>query len=154
MTSSRRKEVIFAAGILALSLGLAIRSFLYAADSSQFPRFLMVLQTVFSAVLLVRQLVVAKAEAAVGGAPTAAKKKFLDVFGAPLAVFAATGAYLACIQFLGYFVSTALFLAGGMYLFGRHKPLVLVGVSAVFMLVIYGLFVLFIGVRLPGGLLF
>ena len=71
----------------------------------------------------------------------------------PIKVFVASAVYVLAIGYLGYFASTALFLCGSMYWFGKHGPVVLISVSGGFILTIYALFVLFIGVRLPEGLL-
>ena len=128
-----------------LSTAFLFRAFMYPAASSQFPRFLMLLQLIFSVVLLVLSLRI----------PQAAGAKIFrlaDVYP-PFKVFVASSVYVLAIGYLGYFAATALFLCGSMYWFGKHGPVVLIGVSGGFILTVYALFVLFIGVRLPEGLL-
>lgn len=134
--------------MLALSIALSIKAFTYPAESAQFPRFLTVLQVLFSAGLLVRSIVGRRGE------PPRDEPGRRPSLIAPLAVFSSLGLYIVCIQYLGYFVSTALFLAISMIYLGRHRPLVVFGATAAFILVVYSLFVLFIGVRLPRGMLF
>jgi hypothetical protein len=150
---SRKKEIGFAAGMTFISAVFLVQSFLYPAESSQFPRFLMMLQTGFSAVLLVRAI---KQPKVVGGSKTetdGSRKSRLSELKVPLEIFVATSAYLFAIDALGYFVASSIFLAGTMFLFGARKPIVIFGATAGFLLTVYALFVLFIGVRLPQGLL-
>ncbi len=143
--TSRLKECGFAAVMVVLSTAFLVRAFMYPAASSQFPRFLMLLQLIFSASLFILSLRIPKA-ANEGGFKIAA-------LYAPTKVFVSSTVYVLAIGYLGYFAATALFLCGSMYWFGKHRPIVLIGVSGGFILTIYALFVLFIGVRLPEGLL-
>ncbi|MDP2791387.1 MAG: tripartite tricarboxylate transporter TctB family protein [Rectinemataceae bacterium] len=150
---SRKKEIGFAAGMTFISAVFLVQSFLYPAESSQFPRFLMMLQTVFCVVLLARAL---KQPNAAGGTKTevaGSRKSLLSELKVPLQIFVASSAYLFAIDTLGYFVASSIFLAGTMYWFGTRKPVVIIGATAGFLLTVYALFVLFIGVRLPQGLL-
>ena len=128
-----------------LSTAFLIRAFMYPAASSQFPRFLMLLQLIFSVVLLVLSLRIPQA--------AGAKSFRLADLYPPFKVFVASSVYVLAIGYLGYFAATALFLCGSMYWFGKHGPVLLIGVSGGFILTVYALFVLFIGVRLPEGLL-
>ena len=157
-SASRVKEVSFAGVITLLSAALLHRSYFYPAESSQFPRFMMLLQSIFSVVLLAGALRLPKPAASAGASHgrtgasgVAAAWRGLKT---PLQVFVGASAYVMAIGVLGYFASTALYLGLSMFLFGRHKPLVIAGVALGFIAVIYGLFVMFIGVRLPQGLLF
>lgn len=145
---TKKKELIFSSVVTVLTAALLVRAFMYPGESSQFPRFLMVLQLVFSALLLVRAIRLPAAAGASKSAKAAAKSLVV-----PFQVFVSASLYLIMISFLGYFVATAIFLCGTMFWFGTRKPLLIVSVSAGFMLVIYALFVLFIGVRLPAGIL-
>ena len=143
--TSRTRECGFAAAMVLLSAAFLIRAFMYPAASSQFPRFLMLLQLIFSVILFVLSLRVPRA-AGTGSFRLAALYP-------PIKVFVASAVYVLAIGYLGYFTATALFLCGSMYWFGKHGPLVLIGVSGGFILTVYALFILFIGVRLPEGLL-
>lgn len=145
---TKKKELIFSSVVTLLTVGLLIRAFLYPRDSSQFPRFLMVLQLLFSLLLLVRALRIPATASSFKP-----KNQAFKSLAVPFQVFVSTSLYLIMIDFLGYFVATALFLCGTMFWFGTRKLLVVLSVTAGFMLVIYALFVLFIGVRLPTGIL-
>lgn len=157
---TKKKELIFSGTVTVLTAALLIRAFMYPGESSQFPRFLMVLQLVFSALLLARAIRLPAAAggsgAAGAGDARAAPKSGKDAVKSlvvPFQVFVSASLYLIMIGFLGYFTATAIFLCGTMFWFGTRKPLIIVSVTAGFMLVIYALFVLFIGVRLPTGIL-
>ncbi|MDX9783427.1 MAG: tripartite tricarboxylate transporter TctB family protein [Spirochaetia bacterium] len=151
---SRKKEIGFAAGMSLISAAFLVQAYLYPPESSQFPRFLMMLQTAFCLVLLwkairqPRKVSAVAADTAGGG-----KKNLLAELKVPLQIFVASSAYLIGISTVGYFVASSLFLAGTMFWFGTRKPVVIIGVTAGFLLTIYALFVLFIGVRLPQSLL-
>jgi len=151
---SREKEIGFAAAMSIISAAFLVQSYLYPAESSQFPRFLMMLQAAFCLILLWRAL---KQPKAVGtkteDTVTGKKVGLLSEMKVPLQIFVASSAYLIGISTLGYFVASSIFLAGTMYWFGTRKPIVIIGVTAGFLLTIYALFVLFIGVRLPQSLL-
>ena len=62
--------------------------------------------------------------------------------------------YAAGVTVIGFFVSTAVFLAGSIYYLGYHKLRVILMVTAGLELFIYILFVRVLFTRLPVGLLF
>ncbi len=68
-------------------------------------------------------------------------------------VCAACIAYLVLIYWLGYYLSSALFLVGCM-LFLKVKPLFVAGALIVLMGIIYGVFTIFLHVPLPAGQIF
>jgi hypothetical protein len=114
----------------------------------------MMLQTAFCIVLVWKAVKLPKAGGAKGADTVAGRKKSaMGELKVPLQIFVASSAYLIGISTLGYFVASSIFLAGTMYWFGTRKPIVIIGVTAGFLLTIYALFVLFIGVRLPQSLL-
>ncbi len=69
-------------------------------------------------------------------------------------VFAVTAAYVFAVNYAGYFVSTVVFMFLAMFLFGERRILPMAGATAVFLGVVYALFVSFLGLRLPEGILF
>ena len=147
--TSRKRELGFAAVMVLLSAALLVQAFMYPAGSSQFPRFFMVLQLIFSAILFMGVLRL-PSETSTNGGGMAAQLAALRI---PFQVFVAVSLYVVAIEHIGYFVATAIFLSGSMYWFGRHRIPVLIGASAGFILTVYALFVMFIGARLPQGLL-
>lgn len=145
------KERWFAGFMVVLSAALLVQSFRYPAESAQFPRFLMMLQVLFSLILLVQAFRGAATETRSGAGDPA---DTLATLYAPFKVFVATSLYVVVIGYLGYFVATALFLCLAMLWFGSRRPVVVVAVAGGFLLIVYALFVAFMGVRLPEGILF
>ena len=147
------KELFFAVSITLISLLLLITSFTYPAESSQFPRFLCGLMLLFSVLIRVKGLrsktgTKEKSNTEVSSGSIMVKLK------APVLVFSLTIAYLAGIMYIGYFVSSTIFLIGTMSIFGRQGLFTKTIATAGFLLVVYALFVSFLGLRLPEGLLF
>ena len=58
------------------------------------------------------------------------------------------------MQYIGYFVSTVVYMALSMFFFGERRPLPIAAAVIIFLAVIYALFVSFLGLRLPEGVLF
>ena len=142
------KERIFSIGISVISILLTIQDFRYPAESSQFPRFLCLLMVLFSMIILVRNIMdktTAKAECLAS---------FKEVMKIPFIVFASTAMYIFAIQYVGYFVSTVIYMFSIMSMFGQKRILPMGVAVTVFLGVIYALFVSFLGLRLPEGFLF
>ncbi len=151
--NSYKKELGFSVVVTGICALLTIRAFSYPGDSSQFPRFLTVTMTLLSIVLLARALR-SRPDQAEAGEAEQKRSSFWTSHKMPLLIFLLTALYVVAIQVIGYFTSTVLFLVGSMAFFGRHRPWVMFGISALFLAVIYALFVRFLGLRLPEGLLF
>ena len=153
-----KKELIFSSVITAVSGLLMLQSFRYPPESSGFPRFLTILMLCFSLMLLVRSVKIyqasAKNRSSEGETKEGGEQPLMKKLSIPLVIFASTGAYAVAIQHIGYFVSTTLFFLGTMTYFGRHRLWVSFLASLAFMLVIYALFIKFLGLRMPEGLLF
>lgn len=150
---SVRKERWFAGFMVAVSALLLAQAFRYPAESAQFPRFLMILQLALSLILWVQALRApspARRVAPAEGTP----ESTLATLHAPFKVFVAASLYILAIGYLGYFVATALFLCAAMFWFGSRRPIAVISVAGGFLLIVYALFVSFMGVRLPEGLLF
>lgn len=62
--------------------------------------------------------------------------------------------YASGIIHLGFYSSTFLYLCSHIWMLGMRRPFVVLPVSVSVMLVIYGVFELFLGVTLPRGLLY
>lgn len=152
---SVRKERWFATFMVVASALLLAQAFRYAPESSLFPRFLMILQLAFSIILWIQAFRLSTDVRP--NAPDATPNDTLDTLVslyAPFKVFVSVSLYIVAIGYLGYFVATALFLCVAMFWFGSRRPVVVVAVSAGFLIIVYALFVTFMGVRLPEGLLF
>lgn len=144
---TRSKDLYFSILVTALSGFLTAQSYTYEPESAVFPKFLGALMTIFSLMMLFRAIKAHSAgEAAAPSKPAG--------FRIAAAIFAASFAYIAGIQYVGYFVSTTIFLVLSMIGFGEKRPLPIAAATLVFMGVIYVLFISFLGLRLPTGLLF
>lgn len=145
---SQRKDRAFAVIMVLLSAAFLLQSLSYPPESSQFPRFLMGVQLIFSLIFLFQQF----------RQPLESKKannmEVIASLAPAFKVFLITSLYVLAIDFVGYFSSTAIFLIGAMTLFGNRRMTAMAVITACFLALIYALFVLFMGVRLPQGFLF
>ncbi len=147
------KDLQFYAFASVLSLVMTIQSFRYNLESSQFPRFLSLCMLALSLPCLVKHIGARLKQNSESAAPAEKMKSWRD-YKVVAFVFAASAAYIAGIAYVGYFVSTLVFLAGMMRCFGKHKWWIVLGPSIGFLGVVYALFVYFLELRLPEGLLF
>lgn len=88
---------------------------------------------------------------------TSEKEKWdcsLHITKPKLIVTLATIAYVALLQVVGFLPCTALYLGGLAWYLGIRKPVRLVLFVALYTAVIYGVFGLWLNVRLPSGILF
>ncbi len=140
------KEKIYSLSGTTVTVKLTIHSFHYPAESSHFQRFLCILMVLFSLILLSKALKDKKS--------ICEEITFASVVKLPLIVFLTAIAYILGIVYIGYFVSTIIYMLSIMFLFGE-RHIVSMGVAiAIFIIVIYALFVHFLGLRLPDGILF
>lgn len=145
---SQRKDRTFAVIMVLLSAAFLVQSLSYPAESSQFPRFLMSVQLLFSLIFLFQQFRLPLEERKVPN------KEVIASLAPAAKVFLITSLYVLAIDYFGYFSSTTAFLIGAMFLFGNRRLVVMALVAGCFLALIYALFVLFMGVRLPEGILF
>lgn len=145
---SQKKDRSFAVIMVLVSAAFLAQSLSYPAESSQFPRFLMGIQLLFSLIFLFQQFRLPLE------AKTVQNKEVIASLVPAFKVFLITSMYVLAIDYVGYFVATTAFLMGAMALFGNRRLLVMAVVTGCFLALIYALFVLFMGVRLPQGLLF
>ncbi len=150
---NRKKEFFFAVSAALISLVLLITSFTYPKESSEFPRFLTGLMLLFSLLMLVKNLRIKRElqDKEISEKTDGILFKSLKV---PVIVFSVTIAYVVGIIYIGYFVSSIIFLIGTMSYFGKEKFWVKVVATGGFLLIVFALFVSFLGLRLPQGLLF
>lgn len=72
----------------------------------------------------------------------------------PLIVLATIAIYVFCMEKIGFFVSTAVFLPCEMLLFGQRKVWPIILSTVVVLAFLYFLFVVQLNVYMPNGLLF
>lgn len=147
------KELFFAVSITVISSLLLMTSFSYPSESSEFPRFLCALMLLFSVLILIKALR-SKRAAEENANSEEHSGSMICKLKVPAIVFSLTIAYIAGIMYIGYFVSSIIFLIGTMSVFGKQGLIAKTIATAGFLLVVYALFVSFLGLRLPEGLLF
>jgi hypothetical protein len=150
---NKYKELFFAISISVISLLLLLTSFTYPPESSVFPKFLCSLMLLFSLLILVKALR-SRTGAKENNQTEESSGNIICKFKIPTLIFSLTILYIAGIMYIGYFVSSIIFLIGTMSIFGKRGLLAKTIATAGFLIVVYALFVSFLGLRLPEGLLF
>ena len=156
---SSRKDRLFAVGMLILSLGLAIQSFSYPAESAQFPRFLSVLLVLLSALLTIREVRALRAAAEGAPAPdegAAAPPRAGARIGALLTspetfVFASTALCVLAIQGLGFLAGSVAFMLACAFFLGNRRWVTVLAWGFAFPAALYLLFHSVLGLALPTG---
>ncbi|HIT04077.1 MAG TPA: tripartite tricarboxylate transporter TctB family protein [Candidatus Caccocola faecipullorum] len=140
------KEKVYSLSVTVISVLLTVQAFRYPAESSHFPRFLCILMVLFSLISLSKALKDKEQKRE--------EITFASTVKLPLIVFLTAIAYIFGIAYVGYFVSTTVYMLVMMFLFGERRIIPMGAAVAVFLIVIYALFVHFLGLRLPEGILF
>ncbi len=133
--------------ILLFSVGIFVQSFSYDIRDRFWPQGLAVLIFIFCIPLIIGALKTKPRETA---------KDKQDKHGQNLVWIAIllTIIYLYAAEWLGYFISTALLMLALLLVFGERSKLMLTVLPLGTMIVIYGVFYLFLNIPLPTGLLF
>ncbi len=134
------QDRIAGAVLLLICTGLFYEGWRYPADSRLFPLGLLTFLMIGAIVMIVRPAAAPKGER---GDP---KKVILTTL---LCV-----AYVALVEFIGFFVATAIFMTVFMAMLGLRKPLVYVAAIVGVNLGLYLLFVWQLKVPMPPGILF
>ncbi len=145
----KKRDVYFSFCAILVSAFLLCKSLTYASESAVFPLFLTSLMLLLAVLLLIKTL----REQVVHGEDTSAVVAFWGTVKCALWVISATAAYVAGIIYLGYFVSTAVFFLSIMLGYGKNAWLPSLLSTVGFLAIIYGLFVSFLGISLPQGIL-
>lgn len=120
------------------------------ADSQTYPKFTITLLFALTTLYLVQMLVAAKKHGVESGVDEVFKGFQAKQF---FVCLAATILYVIAIYYLGFYIATALFMAG-VLLFLKVPPLYGLIAIVVIIALIYFAFGKFLGVRLPQGLIF
>ena len=95
-----------------------------------------------------------RAKRGLGGAVTSGLEDFKDFLPRQFfPLFALIVDYLALMPYIGFYLSSALFVAGSL-IFLRVKWWQILLAGGALLLLVYGAFTVFLGVRLPAGQLF
>jgi hypothetical protein len=72
----------------------------------------------------------------------------------PFIIMGSIFVYIFCMERIGFFVSSAIYMPCGMLLFGQRKPLRIILSTAGVLAFIYFFFIFQLNVRMPRGFLF
>lgn len=150
------KDKKFISSDIFLGVFCSIFSVIFLVQSLQFPdkvgffpSFVLTLMLIFSLTVMCHGIYkTVQVRKGVADYANAELKKF------PFVVLGTIVVYVFCMQKIGFFVSTAVFLPCEMLLFGQRKVLPIV-ITTIFLLVfLYFIFVVQLNVYMPDGLLF
>lgn len=154
MKSHIHYDVFISIATILLGLFFLATSVSFPNDTGLFPRIFSMLLVVCSAFVLfsgIRNTRELNRKAAAGEQPE------LDFTGQELLQtvlgFLILVAYVACVGFLGFFTSTAIFLVAFMYFLHMRNWKIVIPVTVGVVLVVYFVFVIQLQVALPRGLL-
>ncbi|MET3506473.1 tripartite tricarboxylate transporter TctB family protein [Halalkalibacter oceani] len=152
MKKGIHQDVYIGAGIIIFSLFVFIKSYEFMEEVGFFPR---VLSIIFAGLALILILKGLKSGKGISDEEKGEEESVsLELLKSPIAVFFIILIYIGLISFVGFFVSTSLFLIVLM-MYLKEKKIVTYAVMVLGLNVfIYFLFVYQLGVRLPRGLLF
>lgn len=149
----KKRDFVFSFVATALSIILLLQAYTYSPESSSFPKFLLGFMLICSTYLLIKNILGKVSSDSLDATNKEASELIASVKVA-LCVIGSTVAYALAIQYIGYFVSTTIFFLSIMIVYGKNAIWLSVVTSATFMLIMYVLFIWFLGMRLPKGLLF
>ncbi len=140
-----RQEIVIVIALIALCVYVFVTAGGFKGDSGMLPR----ITAVITGALCVMQLGVSmreyKALQGVEDAPPVPAKYFI-MASVALVV------YTALIFIVGYYIATAIYLCGSIYLFGYRKKVIILAITAGLVAFIYVLFNVLMYVKMPTGL--
>ena len=166
MKNKNLGDVIISGAVLALCAFFCVESSGYAYEVKVFPRLFLIILALTSLGILIRAVMaytrerrLAAAEKAAGAAVEEYDDKGTDLKPVILQMLPFIGllfilAYIICIQFIGFFVSTAIFMLAFMRFLQMKKWWLMVAITVGVEIFIYLAFVLAFAIRLPAGILF
>lgn len=147
----REKDFYFAVGSFLFSLFICLLSFSYPYKSSVFPRFISLLLIFLSSILIVRRWKSFSYGRILKGVSF---KNINFITSYPFLVFAGLGLYILGIAYIGYLISTIIFLGSSIFLIGQKNWLLTISVTLCCTSVIFFIFDTLLGIPLPVGLFF
>lgn len=126
--------------VMALELPKAARTY---------PIFIIALLLILNTMYVIKMIVDAKKKGIVSGLETFQDflpKQFFSILVMILV-------YLAVMYFVGFYISTMIFMAGCLLFLHVPKWQILV-TTAIILILVYGAFTMFLGVKLPAGIFF
>lgn len=140
--------IIGALGAVA-SIVFGLQALQFPGASKYFPSFCLFALMVFSFFLVIEGITrtVRVREGKADYTASEAKRK-------PYILMACVALYVVCVERIGYFVSSLVFMPCCMYFFGQRKFKLMVAVTVGILAFLYWLFVYQLNLNLPSGILF
>ena len=127
-------------GFIAFFVGILLHTRSYDPQVVEYPKSLLMICIVLSAAVLVETLVKEK---------TGVVHVSLEAAKNAAIVFVMISVYAVAVSFFGFAIPTAIFVVVMMLFFGEKNPLVICLVTAVFLAVLWVVFIKLLGVPLP-----
>ena len=145
MQKTRKQDLVI--GLTTVALGVFFWTYTpdFSDVSKRFSRFVLVLFIALGLVLCVTSILKAK--------EPAGKEVALEEFKNPMIMFVLVTAYVILMSVLGFFTASALFMPAVMLFMGYRKPIPMICVTVGMLGFVYVLFVAWLKVRLPSGIL-
>jgi len=144
------KEVLFLGVIIAICIWLYSVAENFPEATRRYPQFILIAAVVLALIEIISKTV--KSSKSERQEPV--EKKSSVVLVRVLTVAAICIMYVLLVDIFGFFSSTALFSFSLMYYLGVRKPVTLIAVAAGLNIGVYLLFVTFLRISMPQGLLF
>ena len=141
-------DVFIGALLLLFSVGVLVLAEQMPGNTNQFPVFVACVLAAFSAMIVFSGIKKTKLALASGDV----EKVFRNT-GYPIIVYGVICGYIALIDFVGFFVSTILFVPVLMFVYANTDIRRIIGVIVGICLFVYCLFEWQLGIRLPSGFL-
>lgn len=145
------KDFYFAVGSFVSSSFICWLSFSYPYKSSIFPRFITLLLIVFSLILMVRRR---KSISYRRFLNNICLGKFSFIHSYPFIIFAGLSLYICGIAYIGYVISTIIFLGFSIFFIGQKNWILIISVTLCCTTFIFLIFSKCLGTSLPMGLFF
>lgn len=146
MKEKRIDSDIFTGGILVLAcLFFYYKSAGLPSDAAVWPKLILIVTLILSVLLVLSG--VKKTLRQTDGTDVLSLK--IRELGAPVVVLIVMSAYAVMMDWTGFFVSTAIFLPLGMFLFKQRSLPVLLGVTVGIEVFVYWLFIVQLNLRMP-----
>ena len=146
MQKTRVQDLVIGLAVIALGVFFWTYTPDFSDVSKRFCRFVLLLFLALGLILCVVSVLNAK--------KPAGKEVTVKEFKNPMIMFIFLVVYVVLMNVLGFFTASVLFMPGVMIYMGYRKPVTMICVTAGMLGFVYVLFVAWLKVRLPSGILF
>ena len=146
MLKGRIQDLVI--GVIALAVGvfLFLQTNEFPEITRNFSRIILIILIAIGAVLIITSII--------NGKKPGPEEVSLKEFKNPMLAFLIIIVYVVMMEYIGFFVASAICIPALMLFMGQRKPIPMIATTAGALLFVYVLFVMQLGLRLPQGLLF